>query len=260
MTRTRFLSVMLAAVCSAALLTFAGGSSAAPIPKGAGKGDETPNLKVFFETVGKAVKNEKWPAKEEEKLLRATAEKIFERMLKAAEVKERKLPVEFDKLKKLDVVKEMKGGILDGNFLIVGDVRTGLAKNSVIFASGNVQITSATNCIIIAQNVRCTGVNNCVVVAGDFIRLTSARQRNGEDGSVLVAGQWIRVTGSSGAICHVIRPGMAAPPDEKFPDPMSPPIRMTGAEGVIFLNSADHWKTTSNKNCVTIELKTPIAK
>ena len=260
MTRVRFLTALLAAAAAVFVATASGGV-AAPVPKDAGKPDSTPDLKAFFAVVGKAVESEKWPADADEKKLRDAARAIFERATKAAEQKDRKLPVEFDKLAKAGVVKEFKDTRLDGDFVIAGDVQITAAKNSVIFASGNVQITRATNCVIVAQNLRCNAVDDCFVVAGDSIRATGADRRDREEGSVLVAGRLIRVTGARGAICHVIRPELGQQfPEEKLSDPMSPPIRMTTANAVIVLNAPNHWKTTSNKNSGTVELKTPIAK
>src|SRR5262245_47728594 len=120
MTRVRFLSSLFVAVCAAGVVTFAGGANAEPVSKGAGQNNATPDLKAFFDTVGKAVKDEKWPAEADEKLLRGTAQTIFDRTLKAAEEKERKLPVDFSKLTKADVVREYKQASLDGKFLIAG--------------------------------------------------------------------------------------------------------------------------------------------
>jgi hypothetical protein len=259
MTRVQFLSVAVVGVLLAAL---AGGVSAAPVPKGAGANNPTPDLKAFFDTAGKAVKDEKWPVEADEKLLRDTARAIFERATKAAEQKDRKLPVEFDKLTKLDVVGEHKADSLDGNFLIAKDVQVRIAKNSVIFASGDVQITSAQNCVIVAQNVRCTGVENCAVVAGEFFRVTSAGRPNGGDGSVVVAGQWIRATRLDGTICHVLRPGSAASPEDlkfRLPGP-HPAIRTNGADNVTFLNAQEETGANGPKNCTYLPQKTPIAK
>jgi hypothetical protein len=235
---------------------------AAPVPKGASKNDSTPDLKRVFDAVGKAVKDEKWPAEADEKLLRGTAQAIFDRMLKAAAKKERKLPIEFDKLTKLNVIGEFKSNNLDGHFLIAGDARVTSARNSVIFASGNVQITGANNCVIVAQNVRCTAVDNSLVVAGHFIRLTSAWRPNGGDGSMLVAGQWIRATGLDGTICHVIRPSGAPSPDEvRFAGNMpNAAIRTNGATGVIYLNNREDTRGSKPDQQTYSPPKNPIAK
>jgi hypothetical protein len=256
MTRVRFLSAVLAAIGAGVLAT------AAPVPKGAGQTNPTPDVKVALDTVGKAVKDEKWPAEAEEKLLRDTARVIFERATKAAEQKDRKLPVDFANLTKLDVTGDYKGKSLDGNFLIAKDVRVTGARNSVIFASGDVQITSAQNCVVVAQNVRCTGVDNCVVVAGDYIRLTVARRRDGADGSVLIAGQWLRATVLDGAVCHVIRPGGLPSPDEgKFAgNQPHPAISTNGAKNVIYLNDRAETRGGDPDQQTYIPQMTPIAK
>ena len=257
MTRARFLSLVVVGALLAALASGAG--SAAPIPKGAGE-NTTPDLKVFFATVGKAVEGEKWPAEADEKKLRDTARTIFERATKAADQKDRKLPVDFDKLTKAGVVKEFQEGKVEGAFVIAGDVKLTAARDSVIFASGNVQVTRSTNCVIVARNLRANAIDGCFVVAGDYIRGTGADRRDGE-GSVLVAGRLIRVTGARGAICHVIRPEFGQQfPEDKVPDPAAPPIRLTTANAVTILNAPNHWKTTNNKNSAAVAPKTPIAK
>lgn len=259
---TRFVIGGFVTVCAATLVATAAGGAAAPVPKDAGKADPTPDLKAFFSTVGKAVESEKWPAEADEKLLRDTARVIFERAVTAAEQKDRKLPVDFEKLTKADVAKEFRSARLEGTYLIAGDVRITSAKNSVIFASGNVQITGADNCIVIARNVRCTAVDNSVLVAGEFIRITSAWRRDREgSGSVLVAGQWIRATGLDGTICHVLRPGTSPAPGERENEQTPhPAIRTNGAENVIFLNAMEETGANGPKNCTYLPPKTSIAK
>lgn len=256
MTRIRFLSALMALACVAVVV------GAAPVPKDAGKSDPTPDLKAFFALVKKTVESEKWPAEADEKLLRDTARVIFERTMKAAEQKDRKPPVGFEELTRLDVVTDYKGENLDGHFLIAKDVQVTTAKNSVIFANGNVKITSATNCVIVAPNVRCTVVDECVIVAGEYIRLTGARRGDGKDGSVLVAGQWIRTTSMDGTICHVARPGTVPAPDEgklagRLPQPA---VRTNGARNVIFLNAVEDTGANRPVNCTYLPLKTPLAK
>jgi hypothetical protein len=259
MSRARFLSLVVVGALLAALAGGAG--SAAPIPKGA-YDNTTPDLKAFFATVGKAVEDGKWPAEADEKKLRDTARVIFERTTKAAEQKDRKLPVDFDKLTKAEVAKEFKQVRLDDAFVIARDVRVTGAKDSVIFAAGNVQITAAQNCVIVARNIDCTSVDHCVAVAGDYFEVTSAWRPNGGDGSVVVAGQWIRATGLDKTICHVLRPGTSPPPNGvRFGGNMPhPAIRTNGADGVIFLNAQDETHAIRPKDCTYLPQKTPIAK
>jgi len=235
-------------------------ANAAPVPKDAGKPDPTPDIAAALDTAARAVKAGKWPSEIDEKGLKDTAQKVFERALKAADKKERPLPVDFAKLTKLDVTANYKATSLDSGFLVAGDVQVTGATNSVIFASGDVKITSATNCVIVARNVRCTGIDNCTVVAGDFIRLTSARPRNGGDESVLVAGSWIRTTGMEEVVCHVIRPtGQPAPDDGQRPGP-HPAIRTTGGKNITFLNAKDETGATRVEDSVYLPPKNPIAK
>lgn len=261
-TMNRFAMFNFSTICVVVLLAFAGASSAAPIPRDAGKGDSTPDLKLFFETVSKAVKDEKWPAEADEKKLTNTTRIAFERMLKAAGEKERQLPVDFSKLLKEDAVKEFKTRPLNERFLIAETVRTATARDSIIYASGDVQITNASNCIIVGKNVRCTVASNCVIIAGEYLRVLSSRRRNNEDGSVLLAGQWIRATSMAGTICHVIRPtGLPNPDDARVPgDGPHPAIRTNTAENVIFLNDQDQTRASGAKDCNYSPQKNQIVK
>jgi hypothetical protein len=263
MTRVRFLSAVLVA-CAPLVLT------AAPVPKDAAKPDPAPDLKAFFDAVGTAVKNEKWPAEADEKKLRDTARTAFERMLKAADQKERALPVDFEKLKKLDASKECKNANLESAFVIAGVVRVREVKDSVIFATGDVEFLSATNCVIVAPNVLCGVFDNCVVVADECIRVIKTRPRQqGEAGSVLVAGQWIRAQGLDDAICHVLRPGNSPDPDEarqKLELNKYPAICTNAPKNVIFLNAKEDiganelTRAVPPQNCTCLPQKTPIAK
>jgi hypothetical protein len=255
-------SIIGGSACCAALLTLACGAGAAPIPKEARAGTGVPDLKATFDTVEKAVQAEKWPAEADEKKLTDSVRAVFDRMLKAAEQKERGLPVDFSKLKKHDVTAAFKSTSLSEGYVVAGDVRITSARKSLIFASGDVQITSASNCVIVARNVRCTGVDNCLVVAGEYVRLTSARQGQGRDPSVLLAGQWIRTTSMDGTVCHVLRPtGQPAPDEGRFAgNRPAPAIRTNGARGVIFLNEQADTGANGPKNCTYLPQKTPIAK
>lgn len=250
-------------VYGVAVALFAGAVSAAPVPKDAGKGDPTPDLKAFSVLVEKAVKAQKWPEEADEKTLRATAEVVFNRALKAADQKGRDLPVDFPKLTKADVEQNYKKTSVDGAFIVAEDVRITGAKNCVIFASGDVQITGATNCVIVAKNVRCTVVDNCVVVASEYVQLNSADGRkNAGDRSVLVAGSWIRTTSMEGTICHVLRPTGLPPPDEAklAGNRPHPAVRTNRADGVVFLNAQEDTGANGPKNCTYLPQKTPLAK
>ncbi len=240
-------------VAAGAVLVALAGSvgAAAPVPKDAGKVEPVPDLKALFDAATKAVKDEKWPAEADEKKLRDTVQKVFDRTMKAAEQKDRKLPVDLEKLSKADVVKEYKQASVSEVFVIAGDVRLTTAKNSVIFASGDVQITHAVNCVVIAQNFRCTVFVDGFAIAGEYIRLNGADKSKGGDGCVLVAGQWIRTTSMDGTVCHVLRPGILPPPDEgKFGgNRPQPAIRTNGASGVIFLNDREDTGANRPKDC-----------
>jgi hypothetical protein len=254
MKRIRFLALALAALAGST-------TAAAPVPKDAPKAEAAPDLKPVFEAVEKAAKGGKWPAEKDEKLLREAARAVFERATDAAGQKGRKFPVDFQAVAKSDVVKELKGGRVAGAFVIAGKVELTAAKDSVIFATGDVQVTRATNCVIFAKSLRANAADNCLIVAGDSIRAVGADRRDREEGSVLVAGRLIRVTGARGAICHVIHPSLGQQfPGEEVGDPASPPIRLTTANAVTVLNAAEHWKAATNKNGTAVVPKTPIAK
>src|SRR6266545_1229157 len=112
-------------------------STAAPMPKD--KIDDTPDLKVFFAAVGKAVKAEKWPAEADEKKLTDATQAIFDRTLKAAELKARRLPAAAGQLKKVGPLSQpYKTNALIDTFLIGSDVEINGAQGCVIFASGDV--------------------------------------------------------------------------------------------------------------------------
>lgn len=245
-------------------ILFAGGAGlAAPVPKGAGTGEAVPDLKAFFDAADTAVKSEKWPAEADEKALRWTAEKVLARTLKAAEQKERALPVELDKLTKLPVGGEYKGK-LDNQYLVVGTAQVTVAQNSVIFASGHVRITTARNCVIVAPTVHVTGFDNCAIVAGDYFRFTTARHKKDANRSVVVAGQWVRGTTMVGTICHVLRPGQQPAPDDKpAGGGPQPAVSSSTAKDVVYLNEPTDTRGTTDANQPSIHVqppKTPIAK
>lgn len=248
--------LMLGAIFAAMMLACgAPRVSAAPVPKDAGKADPTPDLKVVFDTVSKAVKDEKWPAADDEKKLTGTARTVFERMLKAADQKERALPVDFAKLTKADVTKDFKRVSITNAFVIAENVRGTSAENSIIFASGNVQLTSATNCLIVAQNVSVTGTHNCTIIAGEYTRVTT------DSRSVLVAGQWIRATGMVETICHVLRPsGLPSPKDRPGGKSTYPAIQTNGAKNVIYLNERADTAGSAPNDQTYLPQKNPIAK
>ena len=251
-------ALLLAASLAAAL---AGRASAAPVPKEAARPDAAPDLRPLFAAVGKSVESGKPPAAADAKLLRETVGAVFARATAAAGQVGRKLPVDFDSVAQPDVAKELKGAKVAGAFVVAGEVRLDAAKDSVIFATGNVQVTRATNCLIVARSVRANTLDDCLVVAGDSVRAVGADRRSREEGSVLVAGRLVRVTAARGAVVHVIRPA----PGQLFPgeaaaDPSAPPIRLTKANAVTVLNAAEHWRAAESKNSASAAPKTPIAR
>lgn len=260
MTRVRSLSVLVAVAAAGALV--GGSAPAAPVPKGAGNGEATPELKLVFEAVGRAVAAEKWPVEDDEKILRWTVEKVFARTLKAAAQPARKLPAEFDKLAKLPVGSDYKGK-LDGQVLVTQNAKISIAQNSVVFASGHVQITTARNCVVVAPSARVTGFDNCVIVAGEYLRFSSARHKKDADRSVVVAGQWVRGTTMTGTICHVLRPGkLPAPDDKAAPNEQQPAVRVSTAKDVIYVNEAADTRSTAGDGTSTnvAPPQIPIAK
>jgi hypothetical protein len=253
---TRLFVRGLTTICGIAFALSAAAGTA-PIPKDAGKAAEVPDLKALLTSIGNAVEKEKWPAEADEKLLREAVDKVFNKALAAAEQKERKLPIDIDKLRKVDVTKGYKVTGLKDAFLIAGDVEITGVQNSVIFASGNVRVTSATNSVIVAKNLRCTSLRESVVIAGESIQATGIIDRD-TAGSVIVAGQKIKATVLQNVVCHVVRPDDKPPPD-KEPLLLVKPISSNRSTNVYFLNVMEDTRT-GNENCKFLPLKTPIAK
>lgn len=266
---TRFALAALAAALGALA------PAAAPVPKGAEANGAAPDLKLALDAAARAVKANKWPGADDEKLLLATARQVFDLAHKAADLKPRPLPADAAKLAKLDVTEHhepkagaagVAGRTLDGRFLVCGAAKGGPVKNSVVFASGDVQFTTATNSVIVGKNVRLTSATNCAVIAGEYLRLSSARKGPDGEGSVLVAGQWLRGSTLTGAVCHVVRPtGLPIPDDAVLagaPPGRSPAVRAGSAPGTAFLNDPADVSVTAKARADTKFLppKAPIAK
>jgi|GEM_PF-5398996 len=273
---TRF---ALTAALVAALGALGSAGSAAPVPKGAEQRSAAPDIQRTLDAVARAVKAQKWPDAEEEKQLLAFAQQVLNNVHKAADQKERALPADATKLAKMDVVEQYEvkaapavgaGGlaarITDGKFLICESAKGSTIRNSVVFASGDVQFTTATNCVIVGKNVKLSSAANCTVIAGEYLRFTSAR-KIGDDASVLVAGKWLRGLTITGALCHVVKPTGAPFPDDPpnlpgAPAGRAPAIRGTTATGAVFLN--DPADVTVTGKAATepkyVTPKTPIAK
>jgi hypothetical protein len=207
----------------------------------------------------KAADSGSWPSAEDETSVLKTIQLLSDLMCKAADVPTRKSPVTRDDLERLSVTNRFDQNECKKSIVIAKDGRITAASDSIILATGDVQITSIKNCIVFAKNVRITGISNGVVVAEDFLRATGADKLADGSGSLLVGGRWVQLTGAEGAICHVVKPGTDPPPDRNW-EKSSPAVRMTSAKNIIILNAAEHWKATSESNCKTIELKTPITK
>lgn len=181
---TRF---ALTAALAAALGALAPVGSAAPVPKGAEANGAAPDLKLALDAAARAVKAQKWPSADDEKQLLAFAQQVFDLAHKAADLNGRALPADAAQLAKLDVLEqyEPKAGPgaaglaarnTEGKFLICGSAKGGIVRNSVVFASGDVQFTTATNSVIVGKNVRLTSATNCAVIAGEYLRLSRDRK------------------------------------------------------------------------------------
>jgi hypothetical protein len=269
---TRF---ALTAALAAALGALA---PAAPVPKGAEQRNTAPDINRTLEAVARAVRAQKWPDAEEEKQLLAFAQQVLNNAHKAADLKERALPADATKLAKLDVLEryEPQAGAgaaglaavraLDGKFLLCGSAKGSIVRNSVVFASGDVQFTTATNCVIVGKNVRLTSATNCTVIAAEYLRLSSAR-KIGDEGSVLVAGRWLRGLSIPGSLCHVVKPTGEPMPDDPpgglgAPAGRVPAIRTSSANGALILNDAAEVVLTSKVGTgpTYVTPKTVIAK
>jgi hypothetical protein len=249
--------------CGAVLLALAGGAgAAAPVPKDAGKNDPTPDLPAVFRAVEKAVDDKKWPSGDDERLLLGSARATFDRALRAAKQKGRGLPVDLAKLKKFGPGKEFKEQEVEGGLVIAGEVKSRNARDSVLFASGKLDITNATNCIIFAQNVHCVAVDNCLIVAGEGIELCSAWRPFDGDGSVLVAGRRIEAARMDGTVCHVLRVPAQPAPEESAEEirPNKWAIHTDTAKGVIFLNDRADTQVRDGGEQTYLPQKNPIAK
>lgn len=270
---TRF---ALGALFAAALGALA---PAAPVPKGAEQRSAAPDIQRTLDAVARAVKAQKWPDAEEEKALLAFAQQVLNNVHKAADLKERALPADATKLAKMDVLEhyEAKAGpgaagiaarTTDGKFILCGSAKGTIVKNSVVFASGDVQFTTATNCVIVGKNVRISSTTNCTVVAAEYLRLLSVRKTPNDETSALVAGKWIRGTVLTDALCHVVKPTGEPMPEDPLnpivpaPAGRSPAIRGTSANGGVFLNDAAEVLLTSKLATKPkfVTPKTPIAK
>lgn len=275
---TRF---ALMAVLAAALGALAPAGSAAPVPKGAENRNAAPDINRTLEAVARAVKAQKWPDAEEEKALRAFAQQVLNNVHKAADLKERALPADADKLAKLDVIDNYApnggaaaGGPIaarttEGKFIVCGSAKGTIVRNSVVFASGDVQFTTATNCVIVGKNVKLSSTTNCTVIAAEYVRVTSTRKVGDGESTVLVAGKWIRGSLLTDALCHVVKPTGEPMPDDPL-NPVaapaagerSPAIRSSSANGAVFLNEAAEVALTSKLAAKQkyVTPKTPIAK
>jgi hypothetical protein len=258
----KHLRSFLALLASVGVVTPVGSAASlgrAPVPKNASK--PIPDLKLFIEGVGKTAEAGVWPAATEEKKLRETVQALFKGCVEAAGQKDRRLPLDIERLTSSAVVKEHKGEKLEGKILIAEDVRLTVAKNSTIYASGNVQITFVSNCVIVANRVRCNTFENSFVVAGEYIRLTGDRPpEKSNRGSVLLAGRWIRATTLDGTVCHVVRPGIQPPPDERPTELAQPAISTNSAKNVVYLNDRAETLGGSPNEQTYLPPKAPIAK
>jgi hypothetical protein len=273
---TRF---ALTAALAAALGALAPDGSAAPVPKGAENRNTAPDLKLALDAVARAVKAQKWPNADDEKLLLDSALRVLNNAQKAADLKEGALPADLTKLGKLDVMEhyELKvvppagGGFVaarntENKFIVCGSAKGSIVKNSVVFASGDIQFTTAYDSVIVGKNVRVTGLTNCVLISTDYARVSTSRQRNDGDRNVLIAGQWLRGVTLTGAVCHVVKPtGAPFPDDPVIPNVLparGPAIRGSTATGAIFLNDAAEVSVTgkAQSDAKFVTPKTPIAK
>jgi hypothetical protein len=244
----------------ASLAALAPASGAAPVPADVFKGNVPANLTVLHALIARCVDSGQWPIAEDEKLMRNTLMTLLDRVTKVGELEDRKLPVDFAAIKKSEVTREFKQGSVQNAFVLAGDVQGTVADHSVILASGDVSFTVIKSCVVVGKNVRFNGAyESCIVVSQYHTRGTTAEPRNTEPGCVLVAGRWLTLTRGGKAVCHVIRPGTDAPPDENRGG-QQPAIRMTTADGVVFLNSPDDIRLNGNRNNIMLAPKMLIAK
>lgn len=236
---------LLAAVASAAV--------AAPVPKPKEK-NEPVDLRKLHDRIAEAVEKENW-ADTDSKLAEESVAALLSRLCKAADVEERKLPVDFKDLKKV-AAEDVKVSI--GHALIVcKDLNLTGVGNSVVLSSGTVRMTSISNSIVIARHIRLTSAESSVLIADESAWATGFDDiRDGD--CVVVAGERLRATSMTGGFAHVLRPGDGVPPLD-YGRTEDKPIIMTGASRVRFFGKEEKLKF-ADKDCKWVELKSPIAK
>jgi hypothetical protein len=243
-----------------AFLVFSGTPGvAAPALKDPPK-DREPNLQAIHELIRKTVEDGKALPDWGEQRTTDTLRTLLARVSQLAETPDRELPAKFDALKKSDAAKEFRQTRVEKELVVGGEVRGTLASHSIILASGDVQFTSLDHCVVVGKTVRFTGARNCVIIGEEFVRGTGVGGgKDQPDGSVIVSGRWIRLTTASDAVLHVLRPGTDPSPDDRKGENY-PPIRLTVAQKVQFLNKSDNVGTTRRTDCRCLELKSPLAK
>jgi hypothetical protein len=243
-----------------AILVVARAAFAAPaLKKPDPKDQSVANLTALHALIENAIKDGKWPSDADERRALDAVRILHNSTHKQIELTPEKLPVEVAQTEKADIAKEFKKGNCERLFVLAGDVQGTAARNSIIFAAGQVKFTVIENCIVVGEAVQFTTMKNSIIIASKYVRGTGIiKSDHPKAKAVIVSGQWLRVTSASGAICHILRPGSDPAPDD--PKGLANPIRMTGAREVCFLNRPEDVKTTSSTDCRFIELKAPLAK
>ncbi|MBO0698660.1 MAG: hypothetical protein J2P46_09715 [Zavarzinella sp.] len=243
------------------VLAWAGSPAAgAPALKERTAENGDPDLRALHALIRKAVEDGKAISASDEQRLDDTTRALLKRAAQAADIKQRDVPVKRDGLTKSEVTKAFRQTSVRGALVVGGEVRGTGARDSILLAAGEVHFTSIENCLVVGKTVRFTGARNCVIIAEEFVRGTGVgRGKEEPDGSIIVSGRWIRLTSATDVVCHVLQPGKDPAPDEREGLAL-PPIRMTSARNVRFLNKPDDVGTTSRTDSQCLELKRPLAK
>ena len=243
--------------CGLAAALLALGGTGAPVPKETA--DEPADLKALHALIARAVKDGKRLSAEDDKKARDILRRLVERVAKEASLGDRKLPVDWDAVKRTDVVKEWRMKQEDDLLIVAGELR-GFANNSIILASGDVSLNTCENSIVVGRKVQFTSASNSIIVAEEYLRGTvTENAKDVRKGCILVSGRWIRMNKLDSATCLVTHPNPAVNiPDGPFDDTI--PVRMTSSRDVVFLNSTAHLELDPRWKFRIVEPKKPIAK
>lgn len=237
-----------------ALSAAVGAGIAAPVPKEFK--DDTIDLRKFHDRITAAVRGKTWVDADTRDAEKIVAE-LLKRMAKAAELDERKSPVEWAELTTAPTGKLVPPVL--NTLLVCENVVTTKVKDSVIIASDAVRFADITNCIVIAKRIRCEQATNSVLIAHEAIDVKWVVGKAGRE-SVVVAGEQIGAKTVSGSLMMVVRPTAGKlRADDRMKAGTGAPITMTDGYGIRILGIKT-LPAFADEESKAIPLKAPIAK